>query len=144
MATNTFVVTDITLFDGENEIPDSYVHVENGKIKAVGPSSSITPPSDVKVISKPGHTIVPGFIDAHNHADKGKEMALYQALSFGVTTFMDLHNEIPNVKKLRKVAQDERKKAADFKTAGIAATIENGWPVPVVLAHDQSPEVRKP
>jgi len=29
---------------------------------------------------------------------------------------------------------------ASYKTAGQAATVENGWPAPVILAHDSSPE----
>jgi dihydroorotase-like cyclic amidohydrolase len=142
MASNTFVIKDVRIFDGENEIPNGYVHVEDGKIKSFGSSTSDTSfPSDIKTISKPGHTVLPGFIDAHNHCDKGNETALYQGLRFGVTTIMDLHNEIPNCHKLKKIAKEEVRVAADFKCAGVAATIDNGWPMPVVTAHDKSPEV---
>jgi len=66
------------------------------------------------------------------------------ALRFGVTTFMDMHNEIPNVTTLRKQSKENPTDAADFKTCGIAATIENGWPIPVVTAHDKSEEVIAP
>jgi N-acyl-D-aspartate/D-glutamate deacylase len=140
MAT-TFVIKDVRIFDGEKEIPNGYVHVSNGKIVSVGPAGLDAFNSDVRVISKPGHTLLPGFIDAHNHCDKGNENALYQALRFGVTTIMDLHNEIHNCTKLRKIAAEEKNKAADFKYAGVAATIDNGWPEPVVTAHDKSAEV---
>lgn len=59
---------------------------------------------------------------------------------------MDLHNEVDSFMKLKRVVAEEgfKREGADFKCAGIAATIENGWPVPVVLKHDGSPEVRTP
>lgn len=142
MASNTFIIKDVRIFDGEIEILNGYIHVEDGKVKTVGSNleSTFFAP-DIKIVSKPGHTVIPGLIDAHNHCDKGNEEALYQALRFGVTTSMDLHNEIPNCQKLKKIAREEGRLAADFKCAGVAATIDNGWPEPVVTAHDKSPEV---
>jgi len=142
MATNSFIIKDVRIFDGESEIPNGYVLVESGTIKSFGSTAPTNLPSDVKVISKPGHTLLPGLIDAHNHVNKGNDIALRQALRFGVTTLMDLHNEIPNCIKLKKMAKEEVSLAADFKCAGLAATIDNGWPVPVVTAHDKSPEVK--
>jgi cytosine/adenosine deaminase-related metal-dependent hydrolase len=141
MASTSFIIKDVRIFDGENEIPNGHIHISNGKIAFVGSGEPKDTPVNVEVISKPGHTVVPGFIDAHNHCDKGNEVALYQGLRFGVTTIMDLHNEIPNCHKLQKIAREEVYRAADFKCAGMAATIDNGWPEPVVTAHDKSPEV---
>jgi imidazolonepropionase-like amidohydrolase len=88
--------------------------------------------------SKPGHTVLPGLIDCHIHADKADPQALPQALRFGVTTVCEMHNELDNVLKLKK--QTLEPDTASYKTAGQAATIENGWPIPVILAHDNSPE----
>ena len=44
---------------------------------------------------------------------------------------------------LSQVAADGQTKNiyADYKTCGVAATIDGGWPEPVVTAHDKSPEV---
>jgi hypothetical protein len=53
---------------------------------------------------------------------------------------MSRHNEYPSFTHLKKVANEDRKSAADYKCAGVAATIENGWPIPVITAHDKSPE----
>ena len=136
---STFAIKDVRIFTGDEEIENGFVLVENGLIKAVG--SSVPSDLNITVISKPGHTLLPGFIDAHIHADKGKELAIYQALRFGVTTVMDMHNEPPNVAKLKKLAA-ETKDVADFKSACLGAIIENGWPIPVVTAHDKSEEVR--
>jgi dihydroorotase-like cyclic amidohydrolase len=139
MAT-TFVIKDVRIFDGTSEIPSGFVHVSNGKILSVGTDPSNIP-SGIKVISKPNHTLLPGFIDAHNHCDKGNELALYQGIRFGVTTIMDLHNEMHHCNKLKKIARENLGGAADFKYAGLAATIDNGWPAPIVTAHDKSEEV---
>lgn len=56
---------------------------------------------------------------------------------------MDLHNEVDSFMKIKRVVAERgfEREGADFKCAGNAATIENGWPIPVVLAHDKSPEV---
>ncbi|KAJ4384951.1 hypothetical protein N0V86_000556 [Didymella sp. IMI 355093] len=116
-----------------------YVLVEDGKIKSVGPISSFPPHElSIKTYSKPGHTVLPGLIDCHIHADKADPEALPQALRFGVTTVCDMQNELPNVLKLKQ--QTLEPDTASYKTAGQAATIENGWPIPVITAHDKSPE----
>ncbi|KAE9966515.1 hypothetical protein BLS_006952 [Venturia inaequalis] len=137
----SFIIRDVRLFDGHNEIENGYVLVDFGKIisLAAGPPSSS---SNIKTISKPGHTLLPGLIDAHNHLHGGNVDALKQALRFGVTTIMDLHNEVDSFLKIKKAVAEEgfKRQGADFKCAGIAATIENGWPVPVVLAHNKSLE----
>ncbi|KAL1297012.1 hypothetical protein AAFC00_004606 [Neodothiora populina] len=134
----SILIRDVRIFTGEEEIPNGSVLVEEGKINSVS-RSSIDPPSpSMTVISKPGHTLLPGLIDAHIHADKGNPVALPQSLRFGVTTVCDMQNEPHNVVKLRK--QAESKGVADFKTCSLAATIKGGWPEAVVTAHDESDE----
>jgi len=133
----TFLLRDIRIFTGEGTIDEGYVHVHDGKIKSVGPISD-APLEPVKTYSKPGHTLLPGLIDCHIHADRADPEALPQALRFGVTTVCEMHNELENVQKLKK--QTLEPDTASYKTAGQAATIENGWPIPVITAHDKSPE----
>lgn len=134
-----FVLRDVRIFTGESVIDQGYILVEDGKIRSVGPVSSFPPHElSVKMYSKPGHTLLPGLIDCHIHADKADPEALPQALRFGVTTVCDMQNELPNVLKLKQQTQEPD--TASYKTAGQAATIENGWPIPVITAHDKSPE----
>jgi imidazolonepropionase-like amidohydrolase len=133
----SFLLRDVRVFTGNSTIEIGYVHVENGKIKSVG-SGSDAPGLSIKTYSKPGHTILPGLIDCHIHADMADPQALPQSLRFGVTTVCEMHNELENVLKLKK--QTLEPDTASYKTAGQAATIENGWPIPVIMAHDSSPE----
>lgn len=135
---SSFLIRDVRVFSGEDVIDAGFVLVENGKIKAVGPISSV-PQFNGTTYSKPGHTLLPGLIDCHIHADMADPQALPQALRFGVTTVCEMSNEIDNVLKLKK--QTLEPDTASYKTSGQAATIENGWPIPVIMAYDPSPEV---
>ena len=133
----SFMIKDARIFTGEDVLESGNVLVEDGIIKYVG---NDIPNTNVRIVSGTGSTLIPGLIDAHIHADKGKVLALEQSLRFGVTTVLDMHNEPVNVAKLKKVAK-ERKDVADFKSACLAATVDQGWPVPVVTMHDKSEEV---
>ncbi|KAH7412348.1 hypothetical protein DE146DRAFT_276187 [Phaeosphaeria sp. MPI-PUGE-AT-0046c] len=133
----TFLLRDVRVFTGDETIEEGFVFVDNGKIGAVGPVAN-TPHGFILTYSKPGHTVLPGLIDCHIHADMADPEALPQALRFGVTTVCEMGNELENVLKLKK--QTLEPDTASYKTAGQAATIENGWPIPVITAHDKSPE----
>ena len=136
----SFLIQDARIFTGKDVLESGNVLVEHGIIQYVG---NDTPKTDGPVISGSGSTLIPGLIDAHIHADKGKVLALEQSLRFGVTTVCDMHNEAPNVAKLKKIAK-ERKDVADFKSSCFAATIDQGWPAPIVTLHDKSEEVSDP
>ncbi len=133
----SFMIKDARIFTGEDVLECGNVLVENGIIKYVGNDA---PNTDVRIVSGSGSTLIPGLIDAHIHADKGKVLAVEQALRFGVTTVLDMHNEPVNVAKLKKIAK-ERKDVADFKSSCLAATVDQGWPAPIVTMLDRSEEV---
>lgn len=135
----SFLLTDVRIFDGENTIESGSVLVENGKIAQVS-ESKIS--HSGTTISKPGHTVLPGFIDCHVHCDSANPTALPQSLRFGVTTICDMHNEYPNIVKLRQQIKEESD-CADLKTTSFAATVDMGWPMPVILAHSTNPHVQE-
>ncbi|KAI1407288.1 hypothetical protein F5Y13DRAFT_132717 [Hypoxylon sp. FL1857] len=136
------LIKDVRIFDGENEIPRGSVLVENGLIKQVSKEQLSVSDSSTTIVSKPGHTLIPGIVDGHAHAHIDEEnTVLRQALKFGVTTLCDMHQETENVPILRAQAARDPD-SADFKTCSVAATILGGWPVAVVTAHDKSEEVR--
>ncbi|KAF2817111.1 uncharacterized protein BDZ99DRAFT_9157 [Mytilinidion resinicola] len=133
-----FIIRDVRVFTGESVVEHGYVHVQDGKIVSVGETSSLSSAIDVPTFTKPGHTLLPGLIDAHIHASMANPVALPQSLRFGCTTVCDMHNEYDNTEKLQK--QMLEPDTAELKTSGQAATIDNGWPIPVITAHDKSPE----
>ena len=79
--TNEFVIRNTRVFDGSRVIPNGYVWVRNGTIKAVGPHIKI--PSGIRVIDGTGKTLLPGLIDAHVHT-MGMDKFLQSALALGV------------------------------------------------------------
>lgn len=132
----SFLLKDVRIFDGENTTESGNVLVEDGKISQVSTTAIIF---DGTTYSKPDHTVLPGLIDVHVHCDGANDVALPQSLRFGVTTVCDMHNEWDNIQTLRK--QIEGGDCADLKTTSFAATIDNGWPMPIVLAHHSDEKV---
>ena len=134
----SFMVKDVRVFTGEDVLESGNVLVKEGIIKYVG--NNVPDSTEVRIVSESGCTLIPGLIDAHIHADKGRVLALEQSLRFGVTTVLDMFNEPNNVAKLKTIAKD-RKNVADFKSSCLAATVDQGWPAPIVTMHDKSEEV---
>lgn len=118
-----FIIRNVRLFDGENVTENASVLVENGLISQVGPD--VQKPG-VPEFSKPGHTLLPGLIDAHCHPYREARLS-EQTFRFGITTLMDMHNLHDNAVQQKKWAR-ERKDFPDIKSCHFAATISNGWP----------------
>ncbi|CAI6238713.1 unnamed protein product [Periconia digitata] len=135
---SSFILRDIRIFTGETVLENAYVHIVSGKIASLGPITTIPSTTSEKIYSKPNHTLLPGLIDCHVHVGSGASHALPQFLRFGVTTVCEMHSELEHVQARHK--QTLLPNTARYKTAGQSATIENGWPIPVITAHDKSPE----
>ena len=123
----SFLITDVRIFDGEAIIDNGSVLVSGGKIEKVSPTRI---DFDGKVISRPGHTLLPGFIDAHVHLDFGNESGLAQGLRFGVTTQCDLGNAPFQIKQLQEMVS--KGDCSDLKSAMQSATPDGGWPAPLL------------
>lgn len=136
----SFLITDVRIFDGQNTIDSGSILIENGRVSQV--SSKPISWTGTR-ISKPGHTVLPGLIDCHVHCDNSaNSMALPQSLRFGVTTVCDMHNDYSIIENLRKKIR-EGGDCADLKTTSVAATVEMGWPMAVVIAHSKNPKVHE-
>lgn len=156
------VVRNVTLFDGKATHNDATVIFDGikGLITSV---SSGTPPSDypsgATVIDGRGKTLLPGLIDAHIHCyglhlPPGSDITaiLTGPLKCGVTTVCDMHSDSESVWGHQKRARDELEKArqegktgrvtmASLKSSHYGATIDGGWPKPIVLANHPTDEV---
>lgn len=79
---------------GDEIIPNGTVLVERNRIKAVGPSSTVTIPTGTKIIDVSGKTIIPGIVDVHAHGNfegwtPQSNWRFYTNLAYGVTTMHD-------------------------------------------------------
>jgi N-acyl-D-amino-acid deacylase len=86
------VILGATLIDGSGRAPirDSVVVIENDRIVAVGRRGKVRIPQEARVIDARGLVVAPGFIDAHNHSERGFQIDPTAAsqLSQGITTIV--------------------------------------------------------
>lgn len=158
------VIRNVTLFDGKATHNDSTV-IFDGSTGLITSVSSGTPPSDypsgANVIDGRGQTLIPGLIDAHIHSyglhlPPGADLTpvLKNPLKCGVTTVCDMHSDRETVWAHQKRAKEELEKArqepktgritmASLKSSHYGATIDGGWPKPIVLANHATDEVPK-
>lgn len=122
-AQETLAIRDARVFDGERVHPAVTVLVRDGRIAAVGPAVEV--PAGADVVDGTGHTLLPGFIDAHTHTLAPE--VLKTALAFGVTTQLDMFTAPETVTRLR--AEQEAGEAfgrAHLFSSGILATAPGG------------------
>lgn len=86
----TIAITGATLIDGSGHTPvkDAVVIINGDSIVAVGRRGRVTIPPDAKVIDARGFVMAPGFIDTHNHSDRGfdQDPSAATQVSQGITT----------------------------------------------------------
>lgn len=118
---NSFVITNVRVFDGQRAIERSNVVVRDGQIASVGGSA----PSGFPVIDGRGGTVLPGFIDAHAHVPN--EGQLRNALRFGVTTTLDMMTR-PEFARAQRARRDSlvQTNLADLWSVGVPITSPNG------------------
>lgn len=141
-AGNSFAVVDVRVFDGERVVPRATVVVRDGLIVAVGDAE---PPADLPRIDGSGRTLLPGLIDAHAHVQS--ELALRDALRFGVTTALDMFTSVDFMQAHR--AQRDLLAAtalADLFSAGAPVTSPGGMgtqfgiPFPTLAGPEEAAE----
>ena len=129
------VIRDVRIFDGEHVVPNADVLISGDRI-ATHDGGEV----DME-ISGAGRTLLPGLIDAHMHVFDGN---LAQALSFGVTTELDMFCLPGNLARQRQLAA-ERDDVADLRSAGVLATAPDGHPSQIFtgLPPDQARTARR-
>lgn len=80
---------------GDEILPDADILITRNRIAAVGARGTLHVPAGAKRLELAGKTIVPGFLDLHNHQGSVQETRLIQpwefvsSLAYGVTTGYD-------------------------------------------------------
>jgi imidazolonepropionase-like amidohydrolase len=115
------VIQGARVFDGESVHEKTDVLVVDGLIARVG--QDLQPGPDAERVDGAGKTLLPGLIDAHTHA---KPPALQMALTFGVTTELDMFSDPDFMTEQRAEAQ-VRNDMADVRTAMTGVTVEGGF-----------------
>lgn len=63
----TALKADRVIVGDGTQIANAVVLIQGDRIAAVGPAAQVRIPSGARVIDLAGHTLLPGFIDAHTH-----------------------------------------------------------------------------
>ncbi|MBS1676306.1 MAG: amidohydrolase family protein [Actinobacteria bacterium] len=114
-----FVITGARVFDGEDSLGVVDVEVTGGRIVSVGGR-----PEGAELIDGAGATLLPGLVDSHTHTD---EEALRQALTFGVTTELDMLSIPDRMIPLRRLVA-ESSELADVRSPSVGLTHPDGHP----------------
>jgi N-acyl-D-amino-acid deacylase len=89
-ADDTIAIVGATLIDGSGRaaLINSVVVLKSDSIIAVGKRSQVRIPAGARVIEARGLVVAPGFIDAHNHSDRGftTDPSATSQVSQGITT----------------------------------------------------------
>jgi imidazolonepropionase-like amidohydrolase len=70
-APGVIAFTGARVIDGTGAAPieQATIVVTNGRITAIGPSTTVMPPAGATVVNAAGKTIIPGLINSHAHID---------------------------------------------------------------------------
>ncbi|EON96441.1 putative organophosphate acid anhydrase protein [Phaeoacremonium minimum UCRPA7] len=114
----TTAITNVRLFDGENEHSPTTVVLSGPVIQGIG----VPIPADATVIDGTNCTLLPGLIDAHTHT---KIPQLKLALTFGVTTELEMMGYWTPEQRAEVASRDD---IADLRSASFGLTPPGGHP----------------
>jgi dihydroorotase-like cyclic amidohydrolase len=137
------LITNVRIFDGVSVIFDcGHVLIESGKIQQISEHPFSTAP-EWTIVDGSNSTLIPGLTDAHVHVYQDLTF-IETAIQYGVTTVLDMHNESEWFKKMKAISC-ERNDVADIQSAGLAATVKNGWPSAILrMTASADPTVGNP
>ena len=132
---------------GGDPIDNGSIVISDGRIAAVGPAASTTPPAGAEIVDYSGKTIIPGLISAHSHVGifAGLKVApenynrdfilqqLKQLEAYGVTTIMSLGLNGPLFYELRTELHAARLPGADLFGADQGVGVIGGQPSAAVV-----------
>ncbi|MEM7049580.1 MAG: amidohydrolase family protein [Acidobacteriota bacterium] len=122
LPSDDFVILDVRLFDGETSLEKATVVVRDGRIVAVG--EALPWAAELPVVKGAGRTLLPGLIDSHTHCWGN---ALEQALTFGVTTAIDMFTNADWAAGVRRQQSENGNPGkADLYSASVLVTAPGG------------------
>ena len=126
----TFAVRGATLIDGTGAPPrtDSLLVIRDGRIIGVGPATQealASLPAGTAVTDASGKWIVPGWIDAHVHAESDAD--LEEMLRWGVTSVRLMAEDVAAAARLAERSRYPLSRFPDVFPAAPIFTAPGGW-----------------
>ena len=130
---------------GRDPIPDAAIVIAGGKIRDIGPSSSVKAPESAQVVDLSGKTIMPGIINLHGHVGmvnglsqdmenytrENAEAHLKLYATYGVTTTTSMGTDNDLILEIRDDQRRGRLNGARVFTALQGFTTLGGYPTHV-------------
>jgi imidazolonepropionase-like amidohydrolase len=134
-AAQVTVLTGATVIDGTGAAPqkDVTIVMAGGRIREMGPASSVTIPAGAEVVKLAGKFIVPGIINAHGHV-ANPEPELRQYALYGITTAVSQGTDSGD--QLVKARQEQQK--GSLKGSRVMTTLYRFEPRPDVTTPEQA------
>jgi Amidohydrolase family len=133
----TMALVGATLVDGTGReaVKDSVVVIQDGRIVAAGPGSSIAIPQDATRVDARRKTILPGLWDMHAHFEQVEWGPIY--LAAGATTIRDCGNEFEFITAVRDAISQGKGLGPRMLLAGI---VDGSGPLQLGVARVDTPE----
>lgn len=137
---NSFLIRDVRVFDGQRVLEARSVVVNGGKITNVTEAKINLP--GVDIVDGQRRTLLPGLIDAHVHISEDVAGSLRQAARLGVTTVLDMFNAGERLKRIKQIEADDPPDVAGLLTAGVGASAPGGHPS--IMGGPSFPTITRP
>ena len=144
LSAQVIVLQHATVIDGTGGTPiaDATIVIADGKIRDIGPSSSVKAPKSADVVDLSGKTIMPGIINLHGHVGLAKglsqdiknytrenaEAQLTLYASYGVTTTTSMGTDDDLIVEIRDEQRRGKLSGARVFTALQGFTTLGGYP----------------
>ena len=115
---------------GGDPVADAVILIDDGRVRAAGPSDAIEVPEGTEVVDAAGKTVIPGLVDLHAHYGgplEATEQALRSQLYYGVTTTRSIGADDPEKVALMLEANAGRPDLPRAYTAGLGFSCPGGF-----------------
>lgn len=115
---------------GGDPVADSVILIDDGRVRAAGPSDAVEVPDGTELVDAAGKTVIPGFVDLHAHYGgplEATEQALRAQLYYGVTTTRSVGADNPEKVALMLEAHAGRPDLPRTYTAGLGFSYPGGF-----------------
>jgi imidazolonepropionase-like amidohydrolase len=136
---DSFIITDVRLFDGFDVHANKTVTVVDGLIESIDDEHPAA--RNLRRIDGNDKTLMPGLIDAHTHTQTAEQ--LHETLRWGVTTVFDMATAKDTAAILRKDAEARNDIAGFFSSVQVATVPDGhgtqyGRPVPTLTEPEEA------
>ena len=138
------VVINATLFEGiaDSVVPNAHVTISSGVIESIA-SGPVPDTTGRRVIDARGRFVMPGLVEAHDHAWSGGKFQQSTTLTRGVTTVFNPGSVLPEIQRLQAAIRLGILEGPRLLTSGPTIDGPEGRSRPFTVANVTDPEAAR-